>query len=97
MSWDHFHDQWSNVKPSIPFRQLAILILDDGTHIGQSIGILNYVEAIAGIIIADLVQVAEASSILQSAQELFAPLNPTVNFAVGDDFETKRLAIRPDL
>ena len=55
MSWDHFHDQWSNVKPSIPFRQLAILILDDGTHIGQSIGILNYVEAIAGISIADLV------------------------------------------
>ena len=39
---------------------------------------------------------AEASSILQSAQELFAPLNPTVNFAVGDDFETKRLAIRPN-
>ena len=55
MSWNHFHYQWSNVKPSIPFRQLAILILDDGTHIGQSIGILNYVEAIAGIIIADLV------------------------------------------
>jgi glutathione S-transferase len=24
---------------------------------------------------------------------LFAPLNPTVNFAVGDDFQTKRTAI----
>ena len=97
MSWDHFDDHWSNVKPRIPFKQLPILELDDGTQIGQSIAILNYIESIAGIEIADPVKSAEASSILQSAQELFAPLNPTVNFAVGDDFESKRLAMRPDL
>ena len=97
MSWDHFEDQWSNVKPNIPFKQLPILELDDGTRIGQSVAILNYIEAIARISIADPVKAAEASSILQSAQELFAPLNPAVNFAVGDDFETKRLAMRPDL
>ena len=97
MSWDHFDDQWLNVKPHIPFRQLPILELDDGTQIGQSIAILNYIEAIAGIEITDPAKAAEASSILQSAQELFAPLNPTVNFAIGDDFETKRLAIRSDL
>ena len=97
MSWDHFDDHWPNVKPRIPFKQLPILELDDGTQIGQSIAILNYIESIAGIEIADPVKSAEASSILQSAQELFAPLNPTVNFAVGDDFESKRLAMRPDL
>ena len=97
MSWDHFDDHWSNVKPRIPFKQLPILELDDGTQIGQSIAILNYIESVAGIEIADPVKSAEASSILQSAQELFAPLNPTVNFAVGDDFESKRLAMRPDL
>ena len=97
MSWDHFDDHWSSVKPRIPFKQLPILELDDGTQIGQSIAILNYIESIAGIEIADPVKSAEASSILQSAQELFAPLNPTVNFAVGDDFESKRLAMRPDL
>ena len=97
MSWDHFDDHWSNVKLRIPFKQLPILELDDGTQIGQSIAILNYIESIAGIEIADPVKSAEASSILQSAQELFAPLNPTVNFAVGDDFESKRLAMRPDL
>ena len=97
MSWDHFDDDWLNVKPHIPFKQLPILELGDGTQIGQSIAILNYIESIAGIEIADPVKSAEASSILQSAQELFAPLNPTVNFAVGDDFESKRLAMRPDL
>ena len=97
MSWDHFDDDWSNVKPHIPFKQLPILELDDGTQIGQSIAILNYIESVAGIEIADPVKSAEASSILQSAQELFAPLNPAVNFAVGDDFESKRLAMRPDL
>ena len=88
MSWDHFDDHWSNVKPRIPFKQLPILELNDGTQIGQSIAILNYIESVAGIEIADPAKAAEASSILQSAQELFAPLNPTVNFAVGDDFYT---------
>ena len=97
MSWDHFDDDWSNVKPHIPFKQLPILELGDGTQIGQSIAILNYIESITGIEITDPAKAAEASSILQSAQELFAPLNPTVNFAVGDDFESKRLAMKPDL
>ena len=97
MSWDHFDDHWSNVKPHIPFKQLPILELDDGTQIGQSIAILNYIESIAGIEIIDPAKAAEASSILQSAQELFAPLNPTVNFATGDDFETKLHAMRSDL
>ena len=97
MSWDHFDDNWSNVKPHTPFGQLPILELDDGTKIGQSIAILNYIESIAGIAIAAPEKAAEASSILQSAQELFAPLNPTVNFATGDDFETKRLAMKSDL
>ena len=34
---------------------------------------------------------------MQSAQELFAPLNPTVNFAIGDDFLTKRHEMTPYL
>ena len=97
MSWGHFDDDWSNVKPHIPFKQLPILELGDGTQIGQSIAILNYIESITGVEITDPAKAAEASSILQSAQELFAPLNPTVNFAIGVDFETKRLAMRSDL
>ena len=61
MSWDHFDDNWSNVKPHIPFKQLPILELDDGTQIGQSIAILNYIESIAGIKITDPAKAAEAS------------------------------------
>ena len=97
MAWEHFGDQWAKIKPNVPFKQLPILELDSGTQIGQSIAILDYIEAIAGLTIADPEKAAEASAVLQSSQELFAPLNPTVNFAVGEDFKAKRDAMRSDL
>ena len=97
MAWEHFGDQWAKIKPNVPFKQLPILELDSGTQIGQSIAILDYIEAIAGLTIADPEKAAEATAILQSSQELFAPLNPTVNFAIGEDFEAKREAMRPNL
>lgn len=94
MSWDHFDDVWANVKPTIAFRQLPMLEVD-GTHqICQSIAIMSYIERYAGIALTDPVQKAQAAAITQSAQELFAPLNPAVNFAVGDDFTAKREAMR---
>ena len=97
MSWDHFDDQWINVKANIPFKQLPILELGNGTQIAQSIAILNYIEAIAGLTIPEPEKAAEASAVLQSSQELFAPLNPTVNFAVGEDFKAKKDVMRSDL
>ena len=81
----------------MPFEQLPILELDNKTQIGQSIEILSYVEAIAGLRIPDPEKAAEASSVLQSSWELFAPLNPTVNFAIGEDFKAERDATRADL
>ncbi|MEK9914993.1 MAG: glutathione S-transferase family protein [Paracoccaceae bacterium] len=97
MSWDHFDDVWSNVKPTIPFQQLPMMETEDGTQICQSIAILQYIENRSGLSISDPIKAAEAMAILQSAQELFAPLNPTVNFATGDDFVTKRDAMREGL
>ena len=97
MSWDHFDDVWSNVKPKIPFQQLPMMEAEDGTQICQSIAILQYIENRSGLSISDPIKAAEAMAILQSAQELFAPLNPTVNFATGDDFVTKRDAMREGL
>ena len=97
MSWDHFDDVWSNVKPTIPFQQLPMMETEDGTQICQSIAILQYIENRSGLSISDQIKAAEAMAILQSAQELFAPLNPTVNFATGDDFVTKRDAMREGL
>ena len=51
----------------------------------------------SGLAINDPVKAAEAMAILQSSQELFAPLNPTINFATGDDFIAKRDTMRGGL
>ena len=97
MSWDHFDDEWSNVKPKLAFKQLPMMEVEDGTQICQSIAILQYIENLGGLKISDPVKAAEATAVLQSAQELFAPLNPTVNFAVGQDFINKRDSMRTNL
>lgn len=97
MSWEHFDDVWQNVKPKIPFKQLPMMVSEDGTEICQSIAILQFIESKAGLSINDPIKAAEAMAILQSAQELFAPLNPTVNFATGEDFIAKRDAMRGGL
>ena len=97
MSWDHFGDVWTNVKSKIPFQQLPMMEAEDGTQICQSIAILQYIENRSGLAINDPVKAAEAMAILQSSQELFAPLNPTINFATGDDFITKRDTMRAGL
>ena len=94
MSWDHFEDVWPNVKSKIPFQQLPMMEAEDGTQICQSIAILQYIENRSGLAINDPVKAAEAMAILQSSQELFAPLNPTINFATGDDFIAKRDTMR---
>lgn len=97
MSWDHFDDEWSNVKPKLAFKQLPMMEVEDGTQICQSIAILQYIENLGGLKISDPVKAAEATAVLQSAQELFAPLSPTVNFAVGQDFNNKRDSMRVNL
>lgn len=97
MSWDHFGEEWPKVKPSLAFKQLPMLEVDGKHQICQSVAILQYIENLAGLSIDDPVKSAQAAAILQSAQELFAPLNPAVNFAVGDDFNVKRDAMRPNL
>ena len=75
MSWDHFDDEWSNVKPKLAFKQLPMMEVEDGTQICQSIAILQYIENLGGLKICNPVKAAEATAVLQSAQELFAPLN----------------------
>ena len=97
MSWDHFDDEWSNVKPKLAFKQLPMMEVEDGTQICQSIAILHYIESLGGLKISDPLMAAEAMAVLQSSQELFAPLNPTVNFAVGQDFKNKRDTMKANL
>ena len=97
MSWDYYDKEWSDVKPLIPFKQLPMIVVDGKHHICQSIAIMSYVESIAGTTLTDSILIGKSSSILQSAQELFMPLNPTINFAVGDDFKKKCEGMMPSL
>ena len=97
MSWDYYNKDWPEAKPLVPFRQLPMLVVDQKHKICQSIAILTFIEKISGINISDPIQNAKANAIMQSAQELFAPLNPTVNFATGDSFIEKRDMMKPML
>ena len=97
MSWDYYGKEWSEVKSKVPFKQLPMLVVDGKHEICQSISILNFIEKIAGIEISDPIQNAKANAVMQSAQELFMPLNPTINFAVGDAFKKKREDMMPFL
>ena len=97
MSWDYFDKEWSDVKPGIPFKQLPMLVIDKKHEICQSLAIMTFVENLAGINITDPILNAKANAIMQSAQELFMPLNPTVNFAIGEKFIKKKDDMMPFL
>ena len=97
MSWDYYGKEWSEIKSKVPFRQLPMLVVDQKHEICQSIAILTFIEKVAGINITDPILNAKANAIMQSAQELFMPLNPTINFSVGDRFKKKREDMMPFL
>ena len=97
MSWDYYDKEWSEAKPLVPFRQLPMLVVDKKYEICQSIAILTFIEKIAGINFIDPILNAKANAVMLSAQELFLPLNPTINFAVGDSFNKKREDMMPFL
>ncbi len=97
MSWDFYGKEWAEIKSKVPFRQLPMLVVDGKHEICQSIAILNFIEKIAGIEIHDPIVNAKANAVMQSAQELFMPLNPTINFSVGDRFKKKREDMMPFL
>ena len=97
MSWEYYDNSWVDIKSTLPFKQLPVLIID-GTHvISQSIAILKYIEYKSDLTLEDPIEKAKSDAILQSAQELFAPLNPTINFAVGKDFFDKKSSMMPTL
>ncbi len=97
MSWDYYDKEWSEVKPNIPFKQLPMLIIDKKHEICQSMAIMTFIENLAGINITDPILNAKANAIMQSSQELFMPLNPTVNFTTGDKFMKKKVEMMPFL
>ena len=97
MSWDYYGKEWAEIKSKVPFRQLPMLVVDGKHEICQSIAILTYIEKISGLTISDPILNAKTNAVMQSAQELFMPLNPTINFAVGDSFKKKSEDMMPFL
>ncbi|MGB1156438.1 MAG: glutathione S-transferase family protein [Alphaproteobacteria bacterium] len=97
MAWDYYGQPWSEAKGRPPFRQLPMLVVDNETEIAQSGAIVRYLAGLTGLQPEDPAQRGDVDAVFEASQEWFAPLNPTINFAVGDDFAAKREAQLPML
>ncbi len=83
MAWDYYGKPWSDAKPEVHFGQLPVLVVNDTVHIWQSGAIVRYLAKLAGFMPADPVLAAQVDAVFEQTQELFAPLNPTVNVKIG--------------
>ena len=90
MAWDYFEKPWSEAKPTVTYRQLPMLVIDDTTRICQSGAIIRFIANLTHLKPGDALLLGEVDALFETSQELFAPLNPTINFAVGTDFVAKR-------
>jgi glutathione S-transferase len=90
MAWDYFGKPWSEAKPTVAYRQLPMLVVDDTARICQSGAITRFIADLTHLKPDDPLLLAEVDALFETSQELFFPLNPTINFAVGDDFAAKR-------
>ena len=59
--------------------------------IGQSVAILRYLVGLSGTLQDDPFKAAKTDSALKGAQEMFARLNSTLNFAIGETYHKNAL------
>ena len=100
MAWDYYGKPWSEAKPEVPFGQLPVLVVNDTVHIWQSGAIVRYLAKLAGFMPGDPVIAAQVDAVFEQTQELFAPLNPTVNVKTGEEhlkFKTMFLSSFPGI
>ena len=97
MAWDFYKKPWIKAKGSVPFNQLPVLVIDDKTHVSQSGSIVRYVAKLASIVPDNEILAAEVDAVFETTQEMFFPLNPTINFAVGEDYKKKQTALLESL
>ena len=93
MAWEYFEKSWPEMKKEIGFGQLPILIVDNKTHIWQSGSIMRYTANLANTCPTNEEDRGIADAIFESSQELFQPLNATINFKVGEEYESLRKTI----
>ena len=90
MAWEYFGQPWSEVKTSVPYQQLPMLVVDNDTRICQSGAITRFLAQLTGLQPEDPLMGGEVDALYETSQEMFMPLNPTINFAVGEKFESMR-------
>ena len=93
MAWEYFEKSWPEMKKEMGFGQLPILIVDDKTHIWQSGSIMRYTANLANTLPECDEDRAIADAIFESSQELFQPLNATINFKTGEEYEALKKTI----
>ena len=85
MAWDYYGKPWSEAKLEIAFGQLPVLVVNDTVHIWQSGAIVRYLAKLTGTMPEDPLLAARVDAVFEQTQELFAPLNPTVNIKIGEE------------
>ena len=93
MAWEYFDKPWPEMKKEIGFGQLPVLIVDNKTHIWQSGSIMRYTANLANTCPINEEDRGVADAIFESSQELFQPLNATINFKVGEEYESLKKTI----
>ena len=83
-------------KKEAGFGQLPLLVINDEKRVWQSGSIMRYVATLAKTVPEKLEDKGIADAIFESSQELFQPLNATINFRVGEDYESFKKSILDD-
>ena len=92
-----FDKPWPEMKKEIGFGQLPVLIVDTKTYIWQSGSIMRYTANLANTCPTNEEDRGIADAIFESSQELFQPLNATINFKVGENTSLSKKRFYLDL
>ena len=90
MAWNYYKKPWIEAKSSVMFQQLPVLVVNDSIQISQSGSIVRYLSKLTNTAPKDELLLSQVDAIFETSQELFFPLNPTINFSVGDEFKQKK-------
>ena len=90
MAWDYYNKSWDELKETIPFGQLPLLVVNDEIKIWQSGSIVRYISNLIGKNPRNTEELGKVDALFESSQELLQPLNMTINFLSGDAFEKNK-------
>ena len=90
MAWDYYNKSWDELKDTIPFGQLPLLVVNDEIKIWQSGSIVRYISNLIGKNPRNIEELGKVDALFESSQELLQPLNMTINFLSGEAFEKNK-------